>query len=184
MGWRNSFGVLGTERTQAQYYMSAHEMPILSGNTSRNPPIKFDYFARLPFVQAITRQEFGEEPDDVTLAAAEAQADDLIDLWGVRYIMLLPPVPGRYPYADNWQASQQLALDLVPHSAEPIIDDGSIRIYAVEPTAPLPLELDFGSAQTDAWRGNGWSADEPDVGGASGIWATKKRAHLHVPQRR
>ncbi len=178
MGWRNSFGVLGTERTQAQYYMSAHEKPILSGNTSRNPPIKFDYFARLPFVRAITRQEFGEEPDAVTLAAAQAQADDLIDLWGVRYIMLLPPVPGRYPYADNWQASQQLALDLTPHSAEPIIDDGSIRIYAVEPGVPLPLELDFGSAVTDAWRGDGWSADEPDVGGASGIWATKKRAHL------
>jgi len=178
MGWRNSFGVLGTERTQAQYYMSAHEMPILSGNTSRNPPIKFDYFARLPFVQAITRQEFGEAPDTVTLAAAQAQSDDLINLWGVRYIMLLPPVPGRYPYADNWQASQQLALDLMPHSAEPIIDDGSIRIYAVEPDEPLPLDLDFGSTITDAWRGDGWSADEPDVGNASGIWATKKRAHL------
>ena len=156
MGWRNSFGVLGMERTQAQYYMSAHEMPILSGNTSRNPPIKFDYFARLPFVQAITRQEFGEEPDDITLAAAEAQADDLIDLWGVRYIMLLPPVPGRYPYADNWQTSQQLALDLIPHSAEPIIDDGSIRIYAVEPGAPLPLELDCSASAQHRRLARGW----------------------------
>ncbi|NOZ72648.1 MAG: hypothetical protein GXP38_12185, partial [Chloroflexi bacterium] len=30
MGWRNSFGVLGAERTQAQYYMTAHQKPILS----------------------------------------------------------------------------------------------------------------------------------------------------------
>ena len=178
MGWRNSFGVLGTERTQAQYYMSAHEKPILSGNTSRNPAIKFDYFERLPLVQAITRQEFGEAPSSETLAAAQAQADDLMTLWGVRYLMTLPPVPGRLPYADHWAESQQLALDLVPHSAEPIIDDGDIQIWEVEPGAPLPLDLDFGARNTDAWRGEGWGTDEADVGGASGIWATAERAHL------
>ena len=99
-------------------------------------------------------------------------------LWGVRYLMLLPPVPGRLPYADTWQASQQLALDLVPHSSDPIIDDGSIRIYAVEPGPPLPLDLDFGGRNTDAWRGEGWSMDEPDVGGASGAWAEGRRAQL------
>ncbi|NOX61351.1 MAG: hypothetical protein GXP42_05320 [Chloroflexi bacterium] len=178
MGWRNSFGVLGVERTQAQYYMTAHEMPILSGNTSRNPAIKFDYFARLPLVQAIVQQETGSTPDEATLAAARDQVDDLIALWGVRYLMLLPPVPGRLPYADTWRASQQLALDLIPHSPEPIIDDGSIQIYAVNPAPPLPLELDFGAMNTDAWRGAGWGTDEPDVGGANGVWATARRAQI------
>ena len=163
--------------------MSAHDKPILGGNTSRNPPIKFDYFARLPLVQALTQQEFGQVPPADTLAAARAQVNDLITLWGVRYLMLLPPVPGRLPYADTWQASQQLALDLIPHSAEPIIDDSNIRIYAVEPGSPLPLNLDFGaphggSASTDAWRGDGWSSDEADVGGASGVWAASRDALL------
>ncbi|NOZ51442.1 MAG: hypothetical protein GXP37_15560, partial [Chloroflexi bacterium] len=178
MGWRNSFGVLGTERTQAQYYMTAHHKPILSGNTSRNPAIKFDYFRRLPLVTAITRAEFGHEITAEMWATAQAQADDLITLWGVRYLMLLPPVPGRLPYADTWQASQQLALDLIPHSEQPLIDDGNIRIYGVEPGPPLPLHLDFGGQNTDAWRGAGWSQDEPDVGGASGIWANKQQAQL------
>ncbi|MCP4165715.1 MAG: hypothetical protein GY759_07455 [Chloroflexi bacterium] len=178
MGWRNSFGVLGSERTQAQYYMTAHEQPILSGNTSRNPPIKFDYFERLPLVAAITGQEFGNTPDAETLAAAEAQAGDLVTLWGVRYLMTLPPVPGHLPYADHWQASQQLALDLIPHSEEPIIDDGQIQVWAVEPDEPLPLALDFGGQVTDAWRGRGWARDEADVGGASGIWATAERSHV------
>ncbi|RME84682.1 MAG: hypothetical protein D6775_04815, partial [Caldilineae bacterium] len=178
MGWRNSFGVLGAERTQAQYYMSAHHKPILSGNTSRNAPIKFEYFRRLPLVQAITQVEFGHTPDAELLAAARAQAQALVDLWGVRYLLLLPPVPGRLPYADTWRASWDLALDLIPHSNEPLIDHENIQVWLVEPGAPLPLALDFGAENTDAWRGEGWSVDEPDVGGANGIWATGRKAQL------
>ncbi len=178
MGWRNSFGVLGVERTQAQYYMTAHRKPIISGNTSRNPPIKFDYFARLPLVAAIAQAQAGHPiPDELRAAAAE-QADDVITLWNVRYLMLLPPVPGRLPYADTWQASQQTALELIPHSDQPIIDDGRIQIFAVQPGEPLPLALDFGSENTDLWRAEGWDKDEPDVGGATGIWAVGHRAHL------
>jgi hypothetical protein len=178
MGWRNSFGVLGVERTQSQFYMSAHHKPILSGNTSRNPAIKFDYFARLPLVQAIADAEAGHPADEATLAAAREQVDDAITLWGVRYLLLEPPVPGRLPYADTWQASQQTALTLIPHSDAPIIDDGSIQIYAVQPGPPLPLELDFGGQNTDLWRAEGWAGDEPDVGGADGVWATARRAQL------
>lgn len=178
MGWRNSFGVLGAEDTRAQYYMTAHGKPILSGNTSRNPPIKFDYFARLPLVQAITAQEAGHPPDPDTLAAARAQADDLLALWGVRYLLLLPPMPGRLPYADTWQASQDLALALIPHDPEPLYADASGRLFAVHPPAPLPLVLDFGERNTAAWRGEGWGEDEADVGGAAGIWATDTEALL------
>ncbi|NUQ37272.1 MAG: hypothetical protein HUU23_05640 [Caldilineales bacterium] len=178
MGWRNSFGVLGTERTQAQYYMSAHEKPFIGGNTSRNPAIKFAYFARLPLVAAITQTEAGQTPDPALLDAARAQAADLITLWGIRYLLTLPPVPGRLPYADTWQASQQLALDLIPHSPAPIIAAEGIEVWAVQPGAPLPLELDFGGAATDLWRAEGWGDDEADVGGASGVWATARRAHV------
>ena len=53
MGWRNGFGVFGTEDTRVEWYQSVHERPILSGNTSRNPAFKFEYFERLPLLQAI-----------------------------------------------------------------------------------------------------------------------------------
>jgi hypothetical protein len=178
MGWRNSFGVLGAEDTRAQYYMTVHGKPILSGNTSRNPPIAFAYFARLPLIQAITAQEAGHPPDPDTLAAARGQVDALLALWGVRYLLLLPPTPGRLPYADTWQASQDLALALIPHDPEPLYADESSRLYAVHPPTPLPLILDFGDHNTDAWRGEGWAADEADVGGAAGIWATATEALL------
>lgn len=178
MGWRNSFGVLGVERTQAQYYMTAHRKPIISGNTSRNPSIKFDYFARLPLVAAIAQAQAGHPIPDELWTAATSQAEDVITLWNVRYLMLMPPVPGRLPYADTWQASQNTALKLIPHSNQPIIDDGRIQIFEVQPGEPLPLKLDFGAENTDLWRAEGWDSDEPDVGGANGVWAIARRTHL------
>ncbi|MCB0197114.1 MAG: hypothetical protein KDJ65_34525, partial [Anaerolineae bacterium] len=33
LGWRNSYGTLGAERTQLQYYQSVHQRPMLGGNT-------------------------------------------------------------------------------------------------------------------------------------------------------
>ena len=92
--------------------------------------------------------------------------------------MTLPPVPGRLPYADTWQASQQTALALIPHSDAPIIDDGNIQIYSVTPGPPLPLALDFGAQNTDLWRAEGWAGDESDVGGADGVWATARRSQI------
>ncbi len=31
LGWRNSYGTLGAERTQLQYYQAAHQRPMLGG---------------------------------------------------------------------------------------------------------------------------------------------------------
>ena len=57
LGWRNSYGTLGAERTQLQYYQAAHHRPILGGNTSRNPAFKFDYYANVPLFAALTETE-------------------------------------------------------------------------------------------------------------------------------
>jgi hypothetical protein len=54
LGWRNSFGVLGPEKTLLQYYQTAHGKPMLGGNISRAPAFKMDYFARIPYFQALT----------------------------------------------------------------------------------------------------------------------------------
>ena len=48
LGWRNSFGVLGSERTLLQYYQTVHGKPIIGGNISRAPAFKMDYFGRIP----------------------------------------------------------------------------------------------------------------------------------------
>jgi hypothetical protein len=48
---------------------------------------------------------------------------------------------------------------------------------------PFPFELDLGSRNTDAYRGPGWSVDEGDIGGASGVWVDGRTAELYVPLR-
>ena len=52
LGWRNSFGVLGSEQTNLQYFQTAHGKPMLGGNISRAPAYKMDYFARIPLFKA------------------------------------------------------------------------------------------------------------------------------------
>ena len=44
MGWRNGFGVFGTEDTRVEWYQTEHQRPILSGNTSRNPTVQVRVF--------------------------------------------------------------------------------------------------------------------------------------------
>lgn len=184
MGWRNGFGVIGSEDTRIEWYQSVHGRPILSGNTSRNPAIKFDYFRRLSLVQAITDLEMYQPPDPQTDQAARQSAADLMALWNVRYLVVNPPVAGRYPYSDTWQAVRDYALDVLPVDPTPVWDADGVQVYAVrQPVVPFPFELDLGNQDTNAYRGAGWSVDEADVAGASAIWATGDGAELFLPLR-
>jgi hypothetical protein len=184
MGWRNGFGVFGAEDTRVEWYQTVHGRPILSGNTSRNPAFKFEYFERLPLLQAITGLEMYQPPDDATDQAARAQAAELMALWDVRYLTVNPPVPGRFPYSDTWQATQDYALDVIPVDPQPLWDADGVQIYAVQqPAVPFPFELDLGSRNTDAYRGPGWSVGEGDIGGASGVWIDGRAAELFLPLR-
>jgi hypothetical protein len=184
MGWRNGFGVFGAEDTRVEWYQTVHGRPILSGNTSRNPAFKFEYFERLPLLQAITGIEMYQPLDESTDQAARAQAAELMALWDVRYLTVNPPVPGRFPYIDTWQATQEYALDVIPVDPQPLWDADGVQIYAVQqPAVPFPFELDLGSRNSDAYRGPGWSVDEGDIGGASGVWVDGRAAELYVPLR-
>ncbi len=184
MGWRNGFGVFGAEDTRVEWYQTVHGRPILSGNTSRNPAFKFEYFERLPLLQAITGIEMYQPPDEAMDQAARAQAAELMALWDVRYLAVNPPVPGRFPYIDTWQATQDYVLDVIPIDPRPLWDADGVQIYAVQqPAVPFPFELDLGSRNTDAYRGPGWSVDEGDIGGASGVWIDGRTAELFLPLR-
>jgi len=182
MGWRNGFGVFGAEDTRVEWYQTVHGRPILSGNTSRNPAFKFEYFQRLPLLQAITGIEMYQPPDQATDQAARAQAAELMALWNVRYLVVNPPVAGRYPYTDTWQATQDYVLEVIPVDPQPVWDADGVQVYAVQQAdVPFPFELDLGSRNTDAYRGPGWSVDEDDIGGASGVWVDGRTAELYLP---
>lgn len=183
IGWRNSFGTLGAERTQAQYYQSAHHKPILSGNISRNPPFKFEYFRQISLVKSVTDLELYWEIDAATRERDRELAPELMYLYDVRYLLILPPIPGRLPYADTMTRTVDYVLEVFPLEPEPIYNQEGVQVYrVVQPPPRTEFTIDFGLEETAMYRGEGWSWDE-QVGGVSANWATAQRARVFVPLR-
>ena len=171
LGWRNSFGVFGVERTQIQYYQTRHGKPMLGGNISRAPAFKMEYFRRIPLFQAIADVEFGKEPDPVLVEKARGQAPELMRLYNVRYLILFPPIPGRYPYAETWQRSWAFAKEVIPIEEEPFWAGEGIEAYRViQPPAPVAMRVDLGEEGTEPYLGEGWYRNEV-IQGRSAVWA-------------
>ncbi|MCC7358991.1 MAG: hypothetical protein IT317_05915, partial [Anaerolineales bacterium] len=180
LGWRNSFGVIGSEDTRVQYYQTAHGQPMLGGNISRNPPFKMDYFARLPLFRALTGLELYREPDAATDAAARAQAAELMGLYNVRYVVLLPPVPERLPYADTWARVQAYAREVLPLEPVPVAEaDGAAVYRVVLPPLSDTVTVEFGDEMAYAHQGEGWSTPEA-VFGVPAAWATAREARIFL----
>jgi hypothetical protein len=183
LGWRNSFGVLGSEQTNLQYFQTAHGKPMLGGNISRAPAYKMDYFARIPLFRALTDLEMYREVPPEVDAAARAQAGDLMALYDVRYFITTPPIPGRYPYQDTWQRTEAYALDVLPLEKTPVWEQDGYKVYRViQPAVSLPFRVDLGAGGAEPYVGGGWdygTAEQPY--GATGIWATGTAADLYLP---
>ncbi len=182
LGWRNGFRVFGSEDTRVQWYQHVHGQPIIGGNAVRNPPFKFDYFERLPLFQALTGLEMYQAPTPALDQAARNQAAALMTLLNVRYLVVNPPVPGRYPYADTWQAARDYALQVLPVDPQPLFETDGVQVYRVQaPPPPLPFVLDFGNQDTLPYRGDHWDVDEADLAGANGVWMTGRQTELFLP---
>jgi hypothetical protein len=181
LGWRNSFGVQGAESTQAQYYQTFHQKRLLSGNISRNPPIKFGYFARLPIADSLITLETYGQLDDARRAADRAAAADFVSFYDIRYVVVAPAVPGRPPYADTRDAAVAYVEEVLP--VEKIYDQDGWLLYRVnEPGVPAGLDVDVGSAEPVATMalGEGWSGAE-EIQGASASWAVAQDSQLLLP---
>lgn len=179
LGWRNSFGMAGAESTQAQYYQVAHGKKLLSGNISRNPPFQFDYFLRLPLFQAIILAETYQDVPPELEAKAKAQAPELARLYDIRYLVVLPPTPGRAPYSDTYTRTVQLVERLLP--AEPYLEGQGTKVYKVKPLPPASsLEIDFGREESLPYLGEGWDRNE-EVAGCTAVWAVSKKAEVFLP---
>ncbi|MCS7221878.1 MAG: interleukin-like EMT inducer domain-containing protein [Anaerolineae bacterium] len=183
LGWRNSFGVFGSEWTQVQFYQTVHGKPMLGGNISRAPSFKMEYFRRLPLFQAIAEVEFGQPVSPEVDAAARAQAAELMYLYDVRYLVILPPIPGRYPYIDTYAATREYVLSLLPVEPKPFYDEGGVQAYRIlQPAGRADFELDLGTGHSAAYRGEGWHEDEQPFG-TTATWAGARQVRLFLPVR-
>jgi hypothetical protein len=183
LGWRNSYGTLGAEQTQLQYYQSAHHRPMLGGNTSRNPAFKFDYFTHIPLFYTLTETELYRHVDETIQQHARLQAAELMTLYNIKYLVIHEPVPHRKPYEDTYLPTRKLALDLIPHDPEPVYESPGVQAFKVQQAEiPNPLIRDFGDWRSDPYRGEGWAGNE-EIFAATANWATALEAQAFFPAR-
>ncbi len=183
LGWRDSFGVLGSEQTNLQYFQTATGKPIIGGNTSRAPAFKMAYFARIPLFRALTDLEMYRAPSPETDAAARAQTGQLMALYDVRYFVTTPPIAGRYPYQDTAQQTEAYALGVLPLAETPAWEQDGYRVYRVaQPELPFPYRVDLGATGQEPHLGGGWDVrtDEQPYS-ATAVWATDTTADLYLP---
>ena len=185
LGWRNSFGVFGPEKTLLQYYQTTHGKPMLGGNISRAPDFKMDYFRRVALFQVLEDIQFGRAVDPALDQAARDQAADLLYLYNTGYVLLMPPIPQRYPYADTWQAAWAYAKAVLPLEPQPFWTRDGIQAYRVIQLAGDDrFTVDLGAAGNFPYRGEGWDDVEVDAPyGLSATWATGDTSLLFVPLR-
>ncbi len=181
LGWRNSFGVQGAENTQTQYYQAYHHKRLLSGNISRNPPFKFDYFRQVPILDSlVTLQTYGQV-DGGRRAADQATAGEFVSFYDIRYVVVAPGIPGRPPYVDTRDAVVAYAEEVLP--VEKVYDQDGWLLYRVDqPPMPDPFMVDFGSSEprTMMALGEGW-AEAEEIQGASANWAVEQGARIFLP---
>lgn len=181
MGWRNSFGVQGAESTQTQYYQTYHHKRLLSGNISRNPPFKFDYFEQVPILDSlITIQTYGEV-DAERRAADRVTADEFVGFYDIRYVVVAPGIAGRPPYVDTRDEVVAYVEEVLP--VERIYGQEGWLLYRVEqPPIPAAFMVDFGSPEprTLMALGEGWAGAE-EIQGSSANWALDQDARVFLP---
>ncbi len=181
MGWRNGFGVQGAESTQTQYYQSYHGKRLLSGNISRNPPFKFDYFRRIPILESLISVQTYGQVDAERRAADRATAGEFTSFYDVRYVAVAPGIPGRPPYVDTRAEAVAYAEEVLP--VEKVFEQDGWLLYRVDkPPLPVVTTVDFGVLEplTAMAQGAGWSEAE-QIQGASANWAVDQDAQVFLP---
>jgi hypothetical protein len=181
MGWRNSFGVQGAESTQTQYYQTYHNKRLLSGNISRNPPFKFDYFRRVPILDSLISIQTYKGVDAERRASDRATAGEFVSFYDIRYVVAAPGVPGRPPYVDTREQALAYVEEVLPVKEIPAQDGW--KLYRVE-RSPLPatFTVDLGSEEprTAMALGEGWAGPE-EIQGATANWAVAQNARIFLP---
>lgn len=181
-GLRNSFGQVGAEDTRTQYYQSAHEKFLLSGQIQRNPPALFDYFARAPILKSIVALETYNEVADATVAQDQKDAQAFVDFFNVRYLVVTPPIPNRPPWSDTHDRVTQYLVKVLPLGAKVYDRDGTIAYQINTTPIKLPYQFRFADSSSLLNQGDGWLPAEA-IANANASWAAQKRATIYVPLR-
>ena len=202
LGWRNGFNVFGKQDLiimSQQWWQTRHGLPMLGGNTSRNPEQKFRYFLEAPLIGPLTvlanasaanphiRSQMADglaalaagDPslgDNRLLLAAAADGPAVLHALDIGYIALHTDVA---PPELTTFVERYLPVTLAA-------EDGPHRLYRVEPAAPAAAATIW-PAQDALSRGQGWSglaAARPAAEASlqpPALWAQRRETRLLLP---
>ncbi|MEM7034598.1 MAG: interleukin-like EMT inducer domain-containing protein, partial [Chloroflexota bacterium] len=173
--WRNGFRVSGAQTTSfmfGQFYQTYHQKPLLQGNTSRNPILKFQYFAEAPVINTLTLLETDYPLPPETWQKDQAYAADVLRFFNIKYIVVRPELPG---YLNHPQATIPYIEQVLP--VKPIHQDDALLLYEVQlPSHPTQVELLTESPLSNLYFAEGWGVRQPQS-----IVAHRQRVRLLVP---
>lgn len=182
LGLRNSFGQVGAEDTRTQYYQSAHQKFLLSGQIQRNAPYLIEYFENAPVLSTLLALEDYKPVDDEAIARDKNLANAVVDFYDIRYVVVNPAIAGRPPYDDNRERVVEYLQQVFP-LGEKISDANGVVAFRVHQT-PLqtPYTIAFQEARGRLMQGYGWLPVER-IGDANARWAAQQHATIFLPLR-
>jgi hypothetical protein len=170
VAWRNGFRVTGTQDPIimfSQYYQASHGKRILAGNTSRNPPLKFQYFTEAPVINTLIALETGHQVDPSVLAQDGAWSASVLRFFDIGAIVVHPQQagPAVVPYLESTMPIKRFYADeaLIAYSVDLEPDPG---MWTIEPGQTL-ARLSYGE---------GWG-----VPAGGWIWAQRQAVRLIIP---
>jgi hypothetical protein len=185
LAWRNGFRVTGTQDAAfmfAQAHQTYHEKRMLSGNTSRNPELKFQYFTELPLINSLLALETGK-----AIPPSRLSSDAPISLELLR-LLDAPDIVVQQLGRDNPEVTPELTLPYL-ESVMPLEpwyeDEAYIGLRATLPALPATYQWDARHPLARLFFGEGWSALPPlDVDRATfpvTMWVEQPEARLLLP---
>jgi len=170
LAWRNGFRVTGSYRADsqapidrifmyAQFYQTTQRHPILNGNTSRNPELKFQYFAEAPVLNSLLAIQTGHEIDAATRARDKELAPRVLQFFGTRYIIWHTPFEeSNRAVADNTRAyiEEKFPVTKINESYENGRGTVTYRVNELPANDTLILKPDDPLARL--YFGEGWGA--------------------------
>ncbi|MFN2167351.1 MAG: hypothetical protein ACK2U9_13935, partial [Anaerolineae bacterium] len=170
VAWRNGFRVTGTQHPTImfqQYYQSVHEKRLLAGNTSRNAPLKFQYFTEAPILNTILALETGHQVEPAVVENDRDMAADVLRFLNIEAVLVRPALtgPDMIPYVEQ----------VMP--VEPWYEEEDLVAYRVSlPPWPETWTAAPGDAVGRMSYAEGWGVPSEGV-----IWAQRRTAQLLVP---
>ncbi|MBI3740977.1 MAG: hypothetical protein HY257_04380, partial [Chloroflexi bacterium] len=175
LAWRNGFRMTGTldqAMMFAQFFQTAHQHPILGGNTSRNPELKFQYFTEAPVLNSLIAVETGHKLDSATLEREKKLAPVVLNFFGVEYVVWHSPRdPDNRPALD---AARAYIENILPVTKFSDVTDaqGDLAAYRVNARGALPAQIRGDDLIARLFFAEGWGALGKNV------WATRRDAKI------